>query len=547
MIQQEKIEEIKRQTDIVELIGHYIPLKKVGKNYRGLCPFHNDKNPSFYVSPEKGIYFCFGCNKGGNAITFLMEYEKLDFPEAVKKLAENLGIEINTTKGLRYKEFYEVNEFAAQFFTNCLNREVGRRAQNYLKERRIDLTKLKDFRLGYAPASGGLRTFMRQKGVSSERLLRTGLMTASHEIFRDRIIFPIFNLSGRIIGFGGRALEKDIQPKYLNSPETPIFKKGDVLYGLFQAKTSMRAKEEAVLVEGYFDLLSLYQRGITNICAPLGTSLTERQALLLSRFARKVNILFDGDISGIKAALRAIGLLINAQADVYIVSLPEGTDPDCFVIEHGVDKLQELIKNADDFFHFYKKYTKIETVEQEVALIKDLLNIIFHIRDPIRFDRYLRYIARVFELPLDVIKKELNKKEESRSSRAIKISKEERLLAMILNNREYLDKTKTILNPDDFKEPGVRMVYEHLLKDEKLNICDLTDMINGNLREKLFSIIMTQESLTEPSFIQALNRYKNGLEEKRIKLAINQALKEANYEKVEEYQKRLLELKSQSI
>ncbi|OPX18242.1 DNA primase [candidate division WOR-3 bacterium 4484_100] len=547
MIEQEKIEEIKRQTDIVELIGHYVPLKKVGKNYRGLCPFHNEENPSFYVNPEKGIFFCFGCKKGGNAISFLMEYEKLDFPEAVKKLAKNLGIEIDTSKGLRYKELYEVNEFAAQFFSSCLNKELGRRGQNYLKERRVDFTRLRDFRLGYAPASGGLRTFMRQKGISTELLIKAGLLTPHNEIFRDRVIFPIFNLSGRIIGFGGRSLEENVQPKYLNSPETPIFKKGDVLYGLFQAKTSIRSREEAILVEGYFDLLSLYQRGVTNICAPLGTSLTDRQAMLLSRFARKVNILFDGDISGIKAALRAIGLLIDAQVEVYIASLPEDTDPDRYIIENGIDQLNGLIKNGDDFFQFYKKHTRVETVEQEVALIKDLLKIISHIRDPIRFDRYLKHISKVFGLPLEVIKKELDRKEEPRSSTQIKISKEEKMMAMILNNREYFHHTKKVLKPEDFQESGVRRIYERLLKNEKFNIYDLTDMIDGNLREKLFSIIMTQESLPESNFVKVLNRYKNGLVEQKLKMEIRQALKNADDEKVKKYQKKLRELKLHSL
>ncbi len=544
MIEREKIEEINRQTDIVGLIGQYVPLKKVGKNYRALCPFHSEKDPSFYINTDKGIYYCFGCKKGGNAINFLMEYEKLDFPEAIKRLAKNLGIEIDTTKGMKYKEIYEVNEIASQFYSFCLNKEIGKRGQNYLKERHSDLIKLKDFHLGYAPSSGGLITYMRQKGIALDRLNHAGLLSMNKEVFHDRLIFPIFNLSGRVIAFGGRSIDDYMQPKYLNSPETPIFKKGEVLYGLYQAKESMRSKTKAILVEGYFDLLSLYQNGLINVCAPLGTSLTEKQAILISRFAKRVNILFDGDLSGIKAALRAIGFLINAQAEVYISTLPLDTDPDKYVNQYGIDELNKIIDTAPDFFHFYKDTVKTETVEQESVLIKDLIKIISNIQDPIRFDRYLKYIAHVFDIPADMIKKEMGNKKSVPLPKP-KITQEERMMAMILNAKDYFSIAKEILTPEDFAQEGIKRLYQAKLKDENFDITDLADFVDENLREKIYSIIMKEEPVSKEAFLDALVRYKSNIEEKRITAKIGQYGRKIDEKNKDEYLKELEILREQ--
>ncbi|MDH4211259.1 MAG: DNA primase [candidate division WOR-3 bacterium] len=549
MIEQEKIEEIKRQTDIVDVVGRYVQLKKMGKNYRGLCPFHSEKNPSFYVNPEKGIYYCFGCKKGGNAINFLMEYEKLDFPDAIKRLAANLGIEIDTTKGLRYKELYEANEQACQFYVQCLSRDIGRRGQEYLVRRNIQLDKLQDFRIGYAPASGGLTTFMRQKGFSGARLQQAGLISTNREHFRDRLIFPIFNLSGRIIGFGGRGIDDHIQPKYLNSPETPIFKKGEGLYGLFQSREQIRSTGEVMLVEGYFDLLSVYQHGFDNICAPLGTSLTEQQALLLSRFARKGIILFDGDLSGIKAALRAIGLLIDAQVDVFVVLLPEDSDPDTYINVNGAESLRELVGNAVDFFHFYKGVVKTDTVAQEVGLIKDLIQIIGRIKDPIRYDRYLKYAAHVFDIPVETIQKEIEGKPKApkRPVQTTRVSQEEELLAMILSGYEHFALVKKYLKPDDFVEDGTKRLYKKLLKDENFDITDLSEIVDETLREKLLAGIMRGEPVSRESILGAIKRYKGQIMEKRLIVKQNEAYKRGDEAAGEQYNRELLALKRELL
>jgi DNA primase len=555
MIDRAKIDEINRQTDIVSLIGQYVTLKKLGRNYRGLCPFHSEKNPSFYVNPEKGIYYCFGCQKGGNAVSFLMEYEKLDFPEAIKRLAKNLGIEIDTTKGLRYKELYEANEQASQFYTQCLNRDIGRRGQEYLKQRNLSLDKLRSFRLGYAPASGGLVAFMRQKGFSPDRLHKAGLISTNRELFRDRLIFPIFNLSGRIIGFGGRGIDDYIQPKYLNSPETPIFKKGEGLYGLYQSKERVRATAEVLLVEGYFDLLSVYQRGFDNICAPLGTALTETQAMLLSRFAKKVFILFDGDLSGVKAALRAIGLLINAQVDVHVVMLPDGSDPDTVINEQGVDGLKEHMGKALDFFHFYRKVVKTDTLEAEIGVIKDLIQIISRIQDPIRFDRYLKYIARVFDLSVETIKQEMEQKSRvpQKSLRNAKVSQEEKLMAMILNGYEHFSLVREHLKPTDFNEPGVKRLFSKLLKEDNFDIANLSDMVDEGLREKLLSVLMREEPVSRESMAEAIKTYLGRLQKRKLMKKISEAIERGDemarqkyYQELDALKRHLLNIKAEN-
>lgn len=564
MIEKSKIEEIKHQTDIVALISQYVQLKKVGKNYRALCPFHTEKDPSFYVIPDKGIYHCFGCKKGGNAITFLMEYEKLDFPSAVKRLAKDLGIEIDTSRGLKHRELYDVNDEASRFFTLCLNREIGKRGRSYLADRSLELAQCKDFRLGYAPVSGGLLTYMRQKGIKQESLIKVGLIArhstghSAREIFRDRIIFPIFNLSGRIIGFGGRSLDDNMQPKYLNSPETPIFKKGENLYGLYQARDFIRQKQEIVLVEGYFDLLNLYQHGFNYVCAPLGTSLTERQALLLSRFAKKVNVLFDGDLSGIKAALRAIGLLINTQIDVYVASLPDGSDPDTVINDQGVDALRSIIESADDFFHFYRKHTKTDTVEQEVTVIKDLIEIMSNIHDEIRFDRYVKYAAHVFDIKTDVILRHMKGTVQETPVPTLRSKKtpEEILMAMILNHKEYFSSAAEILEPGDFTDPALVRLYKNLLKDELFDVSNLSDVdiIDEGLKERLMALIIMEPAVSYEEFQKAAVHFKSDVETRRIKEKIAAAHAKGDVQAVLQYneklntlKKKILQLKEESV
>ncbi len=545
MIDKDKIEEVKNQIDIVGVISQYVTLRKMGKNYRALCPFHHETEPSFYVSPEKRMFYCFGCKKSGNAISFLMEYEKLDFPAAVKKLAHSIGIEIDTNYGLKYKELYDVNELTAQYFTLCLNREVGKRGRQYLSERKMDTSLLKGFRLGYAPTSGGLITYMRQKGVAVDRLSKLGLLSNGREIFRARIIFPIFNMSGRVIGFGGRGIDDNIKPKYLNSPESPIFKKGEVLYGLYQTKENIRQRNDAILVEGYFDLLSLYQKSFDYCVAPLGTSLTENQSSLLARYSKKVNILFDGDMSGIKAALRAIGILINSQVDVFVTSLPEGKDPDTLIRDGDEEELLKAVKEAVDFFHFYRRMVKTDTIEQEVTLIKDLIQMIMTIKDPIRQDRYIKYAAHIFEITEDKIKKEMQldviDKPAVKKQPESRLNESEQLITWLINHREFISIAKQVITPDDFEDKNLKKIYEILNKNEKILVDEIMGQLSEQMHERLIGPLMKNEPISQGGFTSALIRYKLRVEDRKQEIELSMV--KGNEKEEERVLKKHMELK----
>ncbi|OGC43588.1 DNA primase [candidate division WOR-3 bacterium RBG_13_43_14] len=545
MIEKEKIEEVKRLVDIVGVISQYVQLRKMGKNYRALCPFHHETEPSFYVSPEKRMFYCFGCKKSGNAISFLMEYEKLDFPAAVKKLAHSVGLEIDTSHGLKHKELYDTNESAAQYYSLCLTREVGKRGKQYLLERKTDINRLKEFHLGYAPTSGGLITYMRQKGISSDCLNKLGLISNGREVFRARIIFPIFNLSGRVIGFGGRGIDDNIKPKYLNSPESPIFKKGDVLYGLFQTRENIRQHNDAILVEGYFDLLSLYQHGFNYCAAPLGTSLTENQSSLIARYTKRVNILFDGDLSGIKAALRAIGLLINSQVDVFVTALPDEQDPDALIREGDEEKLRKAVKDAVDFFHFYRRMVKTDTVEQEVTLIKDLIQMISTIRDPIRQDRYIKYAAHVFDITEDKIKKEMRADEVEKpvikKQRETKLTEGEQLIIWLISYREFVSLAREVLSSDDFEDKNLKKIYELLCKDDKISVDEIMEQSNEYVHERLIGPLMRNEPISQDGFTSALIRYKLRVEDRKQEVEL--ARVKGNEEAEERVLRKHMELK----
>ncbi|HID32810.1 MAG TPA: DNA primase [bacterium (Candidatus Stahlbacteria)] len=333
MVDQAIIDEVRSRNDIVGVIGEYLPLQRVGRNYRTRCPFHSDTHPSFYISPQKQIFYCFGCQKGGNIFTFLMEYEGIGFFEALKKLGEKVGIEVKGKTRGKYEHLYELNELVSEIYHQTLFAETGKAGFEYLKKRDISEKTIKDFKLGFAPTYARLIVTLERKGYRREDLIRGGLIVGTHrEIFRNRVIFPIRNPSGRIIAFGGRAIDDKTEPKYLNSPETPIFKKRATLFGLDAARRSIIDKQEVMIVEGYFDLLTLHQHGYHNVVAPLGTALTEEHGLILSRYGKKAIIVFDADPSGIRAAIRSISQLLS-NMDVRVVELPPGSDPDSLVHE----------------------------------------------------------------------------------------------------------------------------------------------------------------------------------------------------------------------
>ena len=428
-IPDEKVEEVRERCNIVEVVSGYVSLKKAGRNFVGLCPFHSEKTPSFTVNEEKGIFHCFGCGTGGNVFSFLTRIEGRSFPEVVRELAEKEGVELprqdaspaynkERERVSREKDkLLGVNEEAAVFYQNLLMKSAeGEDARSYLKGRGIDSEIAKEWRLGYGGREWSTFSNRLKSSDSIKTAEKAGLILerkkgGHYDRFRKRLIFPICDLKGKVVAFGGRILDGD-GPKYMNSPESPIYTKGKLLYGLNVAKEGIRTEGEAILVEGYMDLLSLYGAGIRNVAGTLGTALTVSQALLLKRFCKKVILLFDSDEAGVKAALRAFDILSGEGVAALVLTLPEGEDPDSFVTKEGAEALREKIKDAVpalDFFLGEKmKGRDISSPAEAAAVIHEVNPFLKRIKDPVERSLAVKKVAERMavdeEILLDALK-----------------------------------------------------------------------------------------------------------------------------------------------
>ena len=422
MIPDHKVEEVRQATDILDLISGYLSLtRKSGANYFGLCPFHPEKTPSFSVNVEKQIFHCFGCGVGGNVFTFLMRHEGISFPEAVKLLAQRAGIELELeeTDGEARKEaeaLYYANEFAARFFQEQLQAESGRAARAYLENRGFKPEDIEAFGLGYAPAKwDALIVRARKEAVNVDVLIQAGLVLKNEEgrtydRFRDRVMFPIWNLSGRVVAFGGRKLNDQLDaPKYVNSPETAIYQKGRLLYGLYQNREAIRKQDQAIFVEGYTDLMSLVSAGIKNVAATLGTALTGDQARLIRRYTKNVVLMYDSDTAGSAATLRGADILIEAGLTVRVASLPAGYDPDSFAKEHGANELQKLVQTSQDLFDFKVDRILVQPAEERAEAVRSLIQSLVKYRDTIERSFVTRRVAERLGMDESIIWSELEK------------------------------------------------------------------------------------------------------------------------------------------
>lgn len=426
-IPEHTIEEIRSSVSIVDVISSYVQLRKRGKNFIGLCPFHQEKTPSFTVSEEKQIFHCFGCHTGGNVYKFLMEYKSISFIEAVKEVAEIVGISLNfeedkfESANSELEEFYEINVFAAKYFSDMLlKNEDGKIAREYLINRNIKSQTQKIFGIGYAP--NGWDNFLnnaRENKIDLEKAKLLGLIDSKengnfYDKFRGRIIYPIFSPNGRVIAFGGRVFQGEENiAKYLNSPESSIYLKRKSLYGLFHSKDEIRKLNKAVLVEGYMDLIALYQNGIKNVVASSGTSLTDDQVRLLSRYTKNIIVIFDADTAGMKAALRSIEILLKQDFDVNVLSLPQGEDPDSFINQFGKVHFEEVLKTAQNFLEFqtsqYEAEGMFENPNTEAEAIRELVKSASFVNDELKRGLLLRSISRKFNLREKLLESELNK------------------------------------------------------------------------------------------------------------------------------------------
>jgi DNA primase len=415
-LSEEKVSEIRDRSSILEVVSDYVTLKKAGKNHRGLCPFHSEKTPSFMVNEEKQIFHCFGCGEGGDVFTFLMKVGHFSFPQAVEELAKRYGVklpsrELSTSqkKEMAKREVLsQINQIASEYFHDLLTkRREGEEGRRYLSQRGIDQEVIAEHRLGYSTDRwDGLVQYLQEKKVSLEMAWELGLIFPKkregwYDAFRGRILFPIFDLHQRVVGFGGRVIREG-QPKYLNSPESSIYHKGEVLYGLQVAKRYATEKDSVIIVEGYFDLLTLHQYGWKNSVATLGTALTTQHIRILKRYTKNLITLFDADQAGIQATLRSLPLFLEEEVTGKMIALPKGEDPDGFLrkgnLEEFGKKVEQALPLVDFFFERLMKTTDLKSIEGKVKVAKEGMALLGKIPDKIRRNFYIKALAERLDI-----------------------------------------------------------------------------------------------------------------------------------------------------
>ena len=421
----ELLNEIRSRNDIVDIISQYVVLKRKGRNYFGLCPFHNEKSPSFSVSPDKQIFKCFGCNVGGDVFKFIMKVENISFFESVQYLAERAGIEIPSQvneedeKRARLKKaVYDLNLCAAEFYHQNLYKPTSKEAQEYIKKRKLDNNTLKSFMIGYAGSNNELYAYLKQKGFNEAVMMASSLIGKSesgryYDKFRNRLMIPIQDVRNRVIAFGGRVLD-DSKPKYINSPENIVYSKGRNLFGLNVAKKHTNGMLKRILiVEGYMDAISLYQRGITNVVASLGTALTDNQGRLLRRNAEEVILGYDADGAGQNAIIRGMGILQSMGVDLRVLQISGAKDPDEFVIKYGPDRFRKCMDDAISVVEYKVKTLKqtlnIENVNDRIKFLNEIAKTLADIDNTIEREVYIDKIAQTYKISKEAINAEIGK------------------------------------------------------------------------------------------------------------------------------------------
>ena len=445
------LDEIKERIDIVELISGYIKLERAGKYYRALCPFHPERHPSFYVSPEKGIWRCFGCGAGGDVFSFTMRINGVSFKEALQILSERTGVRISKKEG----RLYEINKLASRFYHDMLlNSEEGELARGYMRRRGISGEMVELFELGYSPKNLPVREYLLKKGFDEDEIRRAGLFG---DIFKGRLIFPIRDIEGKVIGFGARALD-DSEPKYINTPTTPIFEKGSVLYGIDIAKRHIKEKDEALIVEGYMDVITCHKFGIRNAVGSMGTSFTEKQALILKGLTKRITLALDSDKAGDSATLRSIELLRSSfrkeriwksddtvlDARIYIMRMPEGEDPDS-LLRKDPERWKELKEKSLPLFEFAMERAKeynLKEMEGKRKALSTLMPIIAE-ADEIEAEEYMKKASELLQMDREVLRRLLPKFRQTPSERgkfeikeeiSIGDAREEYILSNLIQN-----------------------------------------------------------------------------------------------------------------
>jgi len=553
-----QINEIISRNNIVDVISSYIPLKKSGNNYKARCPFHDEKTASFTVNESKQIFKCFGCGKGGNAITFLMEYEKISFIEAMKRLARRVGMSVQSSPASKYKNskrdlIYKIYQLANGHFQENLKKHGGL-AERYLQQRQLSSEIINEFQLGYALDSfGALRSYLIKNNINTKILGQTGLFGSGskgiYDLFRHRLMFPIHSSSGNVIAFGGRVLDSE-QPggKYINSPTTDIYQKGTELYGLFKTKYQISKQAHALVCEGYMDFLRLHENGFHNAVASLGTALTEEQIKLLSRFSQKFYMLYDGDMAGRKAAVKAAGNVLQQGYEARLIILPFEYDPDSYLAAKGRERLEELIARAPNLIDFLHKDTSLNMNRKEK--LEFLIEILKRTEDNLNKELLAKEIAETFGISQSTIASKARtrrkKSFEKQQQRPENLYSEERvLIKLLLSEPTNIKKVAQTLKPDYFLSELYKKIYELLIDrtDEVDNINILLgELENAPIRDTLTDILIEDNPTT------SLAEITSSLKIRQLKKELQQInLQIQNGEMNDSLLKRKAEIKKEII
>ena len=482
------LEEIQGKSDIVAVIGGYIPLRRAGRNYKANCPFHKEKTPSFMISPAKQIFHCFGCGAGGNVFGFVMKIENIDFPEAVRTLAEKAGVKLPSFTRSQFEtssyavQIYKTNEMAAAFYRSMLlNTDAGKRAAEYLKGRGIGEEASGKAKLGFAPDEwSGLINYAKGKGLDLAVLERSGLVLpreggGHYDRFRNKIIFPIFDIKDRVVAFGARVLDNS-QPKYINSPETEVYIKSRHLYGFNFSVQAVKDKDLCIVVEGYLDFLVPYQMGVGNIAASLGTSLTDSQARLIKRYTKNVVMLYDGDSAGEAASLRGLDIFLQEGMSVKVAVLPKGLDPDSFIRSKGAAAFDALIGSASDLLEYklgiLSSRHDSRTSSGKAKICSEMLPTIAKIPDAVLKFEFIKRLSEKLQIREEALLSEIKKikpdrgyelPEELVSGSASQAAMAEKIIVgLMLDDPDTINEVKGKLKPSDFEDPYTRKITEEI-------------------------------------------------------------------------------------
>lgn len=530
-IPKDKIAQVREATNIVDVISNYLTLKKAGKSFVGLCPFHTDSAPSFNVNPNTQMFYCFGCQKGGDVFNFLMDIEKMSFVEAVEFLAQKAGISLPKTETDNRLEkekeaLYYVNRWAANLFYKNLFTPAGKNALQYIEKRGISREMIKTFGLGYSlPSWDGLLKRARADSVSPDMLFKAGLLIKKsnggyYDRFRGRFMIPIVNLYKKVLGFGGRKLTDDDTPKYINSPETPIYQKGNILFGLYQSRNEIRNLDQVIFVEGYTDLISLFQAGVKNVVATSGTALTPNQVRLIRRFTQNGVLIFDADAAGSLAAIRGAEIFLDENVEIKIATLPAGADPDSFVREQGAEKFRNVIAGAQSLIQFKQrilsKQIDSSTTQGKSQIINSLLESIVRIKDSIKQNLAVKDVAEKFGLDERAVLDQMRKMRRSGYKQPIIAPKEtdqktaeparaknkfdraeEDLVRLILENTSTISKILKYLDKNDIADPQISRFFDivtdlHRRENYLIRQQILDKVTDPNLSARLARLMATQ-------------------------------------------------------